>query len=136
MQEEKAELKASNYLLLNEKAALELKLSGKESQEKAYLVTIEHLKSEVSDRISGESGGEDKELGKGEQIVPNAAKVNVIGFMVWSHVRTIPLKWRNKIWMDLCIISFKLNSLHVHSVGKVIFLTRVFMHIFNPGSRL
>ena len=27
---------------------MELRLSGKESQEKAYLVTIEHLKSEVS----------------------------------------------------------------------------------------
>ena len=36
--------------MLNEKAALELKLSGKESQEKAYLVTIEHLKSEVTDQ--------------------------------------------------------------------------------------
>lgn len=56
-QEEKAELKASNYLLLNEKAALELKLSGKESQEKAYLVTIEHLKSEVTDQMPEDSNG-------------------------------------------------------------------------------
>ena len=42
-------MKAHNYLLLNEKAGLELQLSGKESQEKAYLVQIEHLKSEVND---------------------------------------------------------------------------------------
>ena len=51
-------MKAANYLLLNEKAALELKLSGKESQEKAYLVTIEHLKSEVSDQQPGQGGEE------------------------------------------------------------------------------
>lgn len=48
-QEEKAELKAQNYLLEKEKRALELRLSGKESQEQAYLVQIEHLKSEVTE---------------------------------------------------------------------------------------
>lgn len=48
-QEEKAELKAQNYLLEKEKAALDLQLSGKESQEQAYIVQIEHLKSEVTE---------------------------------------------------------------------------------------
>lgn len=48
-QEEKAELKAQNYLLEKEKKSLELRLSTMESQEHAYLVQIEHLKSEVTD---------------------------------------------------------------------------------------
>ncbi|XP_071098692.1 colorectal mutant cancer protein-like isoform X1 [Haliotis cracherodii] len=47
MKEEKAELKAGNYLMEKEKRALELRLSGKESQEQAYRVQIEHLKCEV-----------------------------------------------------------------------------------------
>ena len=42
-------MKAQNYLLEKEKAALDLQLSGKESQEQAYLVQIEHLKSEVKE---------------------------------------------------------------------------------------
>ncbi|KAK3590872.1 hypothetical protein CHS0354_033800 [Potamilus streckersoni] len=50
MKEEKAELKAQNYLLEKEKRALELRLSGMESQEQAYLVQIEHLKCEVSEQ--------------------------------------------------------------------------------------
>ena len=33
-----------------EKRALELRLSGKESQEQAYLVQIEHLKCEVKEQ--------------------------------------------------------------------------------------
>ena len=49
-QEEKAELKAQNYLMEKEKRALELRLSGKESQEQAYLVQIEHLKCEVKEQ--------------------------------------------------------------------------------------
>ena len=52
-QEEKAELKAHNYLLGKEKAALDLQLCGKESREQAYLVQIEHLRSEVSERKVG-----------------------------------------------------------------------------------
>ena len=47
--EEKAELKAQNYLLTKEKASIDLQLCGKESREQAYIVQIEHLKSEVSD---------------------------------------------------------------------------------------
>ncbi|ETE59741.1 Colorectal mutant cancer protein, partial [Ophiophagus hannah] len=46
MKEEMAELKAQLYLLEKEKKALELKLSSREAQEQAYLVHIEHLKSE------------------------------------------------------------------------------------------
>uniref|UniRef100_A0A8C2KBD3 MCC regulator of WNT signaling pathway n=2 Tax=Cyprinus carpio TaxID=7962 RepID=A0A8C2KBD3_CYPCA len=47
--EEMAELKAQLYLLEKEKKALELKLSTREAQEQAYLVHIEHLKSEVEE---------------------------------------------------------------------------------------
>lgn len=49
-QEEMAELKAQLYLLEKEKKALELKLSSREAQEQAYLVHIEHLKSEVEEQ--------------------------------------------------------------------------------------
>lgn len=45
-----AELKAQLYLLEKEKKALELKLSTREAQEQAYLVHIEHLKSEVEEQ--------------------------------------------------------------------------------------
>lgn len=63
-----AELKAQLYLLEKEKKALELKLSTREAQEQAYLVHIEHLKSEVEEhreqRVrslgSTSSGGKDK----------------------------------------------------------------------------
>ncbi|XP_070545742.1 colorectal mutant cancer protein-like isoform X3 [Ptychodera flava] len=47
VKEEKAEPKAQNYLLEKEKKAIELKLSTREAQEQAYLLHIEHLKSEV-----------------------------------------------------------------------------------------
>uniref|UniRef100_A0A8C2QME1 Mutated in colorectal cancers n=1 Tax=Cricetulus griseus TaxID=10029 RepID=A0A8C2QME1_CRIGR len=50
MKEEMAELKAQLYLLEKEKKALELKLSTREAQEQAYLVHIEHLKSEVEEQ--------------------------------------------------------------------------------------
>ncbi|KAF6125682.1 hypothetical protein HJG60_012764 [Phyllostomus discolor] len=67
-QEEMAELKAQLYLLEKEKKALELKLSTREAQEQAYLVHIEHLKSEVEEHkeqrmrslSSTSSGGKDK----------------------------------------------------------------------------
>lgn len=63
-----AELKAQLYLLEKEKKALELKLSTREAQEQAYLVHIEHLKSEVEEHkeqrmrslSSTSSGGKDK----------------------------------------------------------------------------
>uniref|UniRef100_A0A8C0KGQ6 MCC regulator of WNT signaling pathway n=1 Tax=Canis lupus dingo TaxID=286419 RepID=A0A8C0KGQ6_CANLU len=68
MKEEMAELKAQLYLLEKEKKALELKLSTREAQEQAYLVHIEHLKSEVEEQkeqrtrslSSTSSGGKDK----------------------------------------------------------------------------
>nr|XP_036851021.1 colorectal mutant cancer protein isoform X2 [Manis javanica]XP_036851022.1 colorectal mutant cancer protein isoform X2 [Manis javanica] len=68
MKEEMAELKAQLYLLEKEKKALELKLSTREAQEQAYLVHIEHLKSEVEEQQeqrvrslgSTGSGGKDK----------------------------------------------------------------------------
>ncbi len=50
LQEEKAELKSQNYLLEKEKSALELQLSGKQSQEQAYIVQIDHLKCEISEQ--------------------------------------------------------------------------------------
>ncbi|XP_059825560.1 colorectal mutant cancer protein isoform X2 [Hypanus sabinus] len=69
MKEEMAELKAQLYLMEKEKKALELKLSTREAQEQAYLVHIEHLKSEVEEQkeqrmrsvSSTSSGGKDKQ---------------------------------------------------------------------------
>ncbi|KAJ8311750.1 hypothetical protein KUTeg_011105 [Tegillarca granosa] len=61
IKEEKAELRAQNYLLEKEKRSLELRLSGKESQEQAYLVQIDHLKSEVREQGKGEQDGENKD---------------------------------------------------------------------------
>ncbi|XP_028828504.1 colorectal mutant cancer protein isoform X2 [Denticeps clupeoides] len=70
MKEEMAELKAQLYLLEKEKKALELKLSTREAQEQAYLVHIEHLKSEVEEQqeqrrrslgsTGSSAGGKDK----------------------------------------------------------------------------
>ena len=51
LKEEKAELKAKNYLIEKEKKALELKITSRDAQEHAYLVHIEHLKSEMQDEI-------------------------------------------------------------------------------------
>lgn len=51
LKEEKAELKAKNYLVEKEKKALELKITSRDAQEHAYLVHIEHLKSEMQDEI-------------------------------------------------------------------------------------
>uniref|UniRef100_A0A8C0G440 MCC regulator of WNT signaling pathway n=2 Tax=Strigidae TaxID=30459 RepID=A0A8C0G440_BUBBB len=71
MKEEMAELKAQLYLLEKEKKALELKLSTREAQEQAYLVHIEHLKSEVEEHkeqrmrsLSSTSSGSKDKLGK------------------------------------------------------------------------
>ncbi|XP_076323234.1 colorectal mutant cancer protein-like isoform X2 [Tachypleus tridentatus] len=50
VKEEKAELKAQVYLLEKEKGALELRLSSHEAQEQAYLVHIEHLKTELKEQ--------------------------------------------------------------------------------------
>ncbi|XP_060719060.1 colorectal mutant cancer protein isoform X2 [Tachysurus vachellii] len=50
MKEEIAEMKAQLYLLEKEKKALELKLSSQETKEQAYLVQIEHLKSELEEQ--------------------------------------------------------------------------------------
>eukprot|EP00794_Sanderia_malayensis_P019478 gene19478-21401_t len=51
LKEERAELKHRIYLLEKEKRSLELKLSSREAQEQAYIVHIEHLKSEVKEQI-------------------------------------------------------------------------------------
>ncbi|XP_073200807.1 colorectal mutant cancer protein isoform X2 [Lepidochelys kempii] len=71
MKEEMAELKAQLYLLEKEKKALELKLSTREAQEQAYLVHIEHLKSEVEEQkeqkmrsLSSTGSGSKDKLGK------------------------------------------------------------------------
>lgn len=50
MKEEKAELKAQVYLLEKERAALELRLNGREAQEQAYIAHIEQLKCEVKEQ--------------------------------------------------------------------------------------
>ena len=74
-QEEKAEIKAQNYLLEKEKKALELRLSGKESREQAYLVQIEHLKSEVleqSTRGSRDSSPFPARVGRHCNLHPNS----------------------------------------------------------------
>lgn len=49
IKEEKAELKAQNYLLEKEKAALELRAGSWEAREQAYLVSIEHLRTQLTD---------------------------------------------------------------------------------------
>lgn len=74
LQEEMAELKAQLYLLEKEKKALELKLSTREAQEQAYLVHIEHLKSEVEEQkeqqmrsLSSTSSGSKDKPGKVRQ---------------------------------------------------------------------
>ncbi|KAM4879107.1 colorectal mutant cancer protein isoform 1-T1 [Sylvia borin] len=71
MKEEMAELKAQLYLLEKEKKAMELKLSTREAQEQAYLIHIEHLKSEVEEQkeqrmrsLSSTSSGSKDKLGK------------------------------------------------------------------------
>lgn len=51
LKEERAELKHSIYLLEKEKRALELKMNARDAQEQAYVVHIEHLKSEVKDQV-------------------------------------------------------------------------------------
>lgn len=51
LKEERAELKHRIYLLEKEKRALELKMNSREAQEQAYIVHIEHLKSEVKEQI-------------------------------------------------------------------------------------
>ncbi|XP_071943323.1 colorectal mutant cancer protein-like isoform X2 [Antedon mediterranea] len=52
LKEERAELKAQNYLQEKERKALELKLSSREAQEEAYLVQINNLKCEMKEQIS------------------------------------------------------------------------------------
>ncbi|MEE6508659.1 hypothetical protein FKM82_022173 [Ascaphus truei] len=71
MKEEMAELKAQLYLIEKEKKALELKLSTRDAQEQAYLVHIEHLKSEVEEQkeqrmrsLSSTSSSSKDKLGK------------------------------------------------------------------------
>ncbi|ELU00264.1 hypothetical protein CAPTEDRAFT_145778, partial [Capitella teleta] len=49
MKEDKAELKAQNFLLEKERRSFELQLRGKESQEKVYQVQIDHLKSQMDE---------------------------------------------------------------------------------------
>lgn len=51
LKEERAELKHRIYLLEKEKRSLELKMNSREAQEQAYIVHIEHLKSEVKEQI-------------------------------------------------------------------------------------
>ncbi|XP_074661167.1 colorectal mutant cancer protein-like [Tubulanus polymorphus] len=50
MKEEKSELKSQNYLLDKEKRSLELNLNSKESQEQAFVVQIQHLKSVLKEK--------------------------------------------------------------------------------------
>ena len=72
LKEEKAELKAKNYLIEKEKKALELKITSRDAQEQAYLVHIEHLKTEMQDeirrrrRLQKDAGVASSKVGKGK----------------------------------------------------------------------
>lgn len=59
MKEERAELKAANYLLEKESRALELRLAAQDSTEVAYRVTIQHLRSELQQQAGGMQESED-----------------------------------------------------------------------------
>lgn len=104
-----AELKAQLYLLEKEKKALELKLSTREAQEQAYLVHIEHLKSEVEEQkeqrtrslSSTSSSGKEKpgKVGRQDgagtpsvQALPRLYLVNMLlpQFACWLHRRERP----------------------------------------------
>nr|KAG5707281.1 hypothetical protein BaRGS_000055 [Batillaria attramentaria] len=56
MKEERAELKAANYLLEKESRALELRLAAQDSTEVAYRVTIQHLRSELQQKSGVQVG--------------------------------------------------------------------------------
>jgi len=68
LKEERAELKHRIYLLEKEKRALELKLNSREAQEQAYIVHIEHLKSEVKEQIRNRK----QILKEGRRLMPGA----------------------------------------------------------------
>ena len=80
IQEEKAELKAQYYLLEKEKKALELKLTSREAQEKAYLVQIDHLKSEVREQQWADMNGT-----KGKDL----SKFSKVGY----YPKTLDINW-------------------------------------------
>lgn len=62
MKEERAELKAANYLLEKESRALELRLAALESTEAAHRITIQHLRSELQLR-AGNVQDSDRDYG-------------------------------------------------------------------------
>ncbi len=74
LKEERAELKHRIYMLEKERRALELKLSSREAQEQAYIVHIEHLKSEVKEQIRKR-----KQILKEERRLRGALQVRLIG---------------------------------------------------------
>lgn len=89
-----AELKAQLYLLEKEKKALELKLSTREAQEQAYLVHIEHLKSEVEEHqeqrrrslnSTGSSAGAKDKSGKVRYIQYNIQQHTVRCLFTYSY---------------------------------------------------
>lgn len=98
-QEEMAELKAQLYLLEKEKKALELKLSTREAQEQAYLVHIEHLKSEVEEQkeqrtrslSSASSGGKDAagKVGPGLSLPSRRAALTAHGSLMCRRTAAI-----------------------------------------------
>lgn len=95
-----AELKAQLYLLEKEKKALELKLSTREAQEQAYLVHIEHLKSEVEEQkeqrtrslSSTSSGGKDPagKVGQpGLSLPSRRAALTALSFLISRGIAAI-----------------------------------------------
>lgn len=80
LKEERAELKHRIYLLEKEKRALELKMNSREAQEQAYIVHIEHLKSEVKEQIRNRK----HLLKEGRRLMPGAfpTQVSVNGILV------------------------------------------------------
>lgn len=55
MREDKTELRARVYLLERERESLELKLATLQSQQQAYMATVQHLQAQLHDNETGVS---------------------------------------------------------------------------------
>ena len=76
---------------------MELKLNSREAQEKAYLVQIDHLKSEVREQQWSEMNGS-----KGK----DSLKFTKVGNGI--HVRVLVLYY--KVLVHICSLSFELPA--------------------------
>jgi hypothetical protein len=84
LKEEKAELKARNYLIEKEKKALELKINSREAQEQAYLLQIEQLKSEIKEELKKRRRIEKEKEGGNK--VSRMMLINIMMVMIIIHV--------------------------------------------------